>query len=332
VARRKGWRHVFLPRPPDHYARSLEEAVELTGGMGRFDECQFLGELGEIQSGCDVLFEEDAMDALFKGYYWIRPWFLRGTRVPMPGVNAFSRDGIEDQILQRGFKSMFWAKPWLLFRQPWRSRYREIIHATLGEQIRDSQAEDPYNIVEHVGGLANLGRTLSGVQCVRPYLEYRSYSLDNDLLELCARTPVRHRMGGRILRGALRLLDPALYAIPYANTGVRFDTPEPIAWAFQMAGEARLVLLKKLGLRRGTCTNESWADRAEVMRGPQFRAILERTFNDPECFEPSLFDIGRLREVFDEHMSHRRHYKNMLLCLLTFGRWFKKHGPQAVEP
>ena len=331
VARARGWKHVFLKRPPDHYSNILAEAVELSGGMCRFDHCQFLGLLGPVRQECDVVFNEDAMDALFKGYYWSRRLSVRGVQVPAPVAGRFTTEGIEEQILRMGCKSMFPSSPWLLFRQPWRSRYRDILYASIREQIADGRTEDPYHMVEHVAGLASLGRALLNVSHVRPYLEYRSLSFDSDLLELAVRTPVRYRLSGGLLREALKRLDGRLYAIPYANTGMRMDTPAPIAWAFQMAGEVHLRALRKLGLVPPIHTNESWPDRAELLRIPPMRHILETVLQDPRAIEPSLFDTDRVGVMVREHMSRKRDHMRMLLCLLTFGHWSKRYGPRTVD-
>jgi len=329
VAAAKGLRHVFLRRPPDYYAQILDEAVELSGGMARFDYCQFVGLASGL--GCDVLFNEDAMDALFKGYYWRRRLCLKGIWVPVPGMARFTPEGIAEQILRLPAKSMFPSQPWLLFREPWRSRYGDIMRASIREQIADAQADDAYNMVEHVGGLASLGRALQGVTCVRPYMEYGALSLDAELLKLAVRTPVRFRVGAGLLCDALRRLDGRLYAIPSGNTGMRFGTPAPVAWAAQMAGEAPLALLKRLGRVPRAYSNESWPDRDEALRAGGLRSILEATLADGEAIEPSLFDVGRVRQIIAEHMSRGRHHMRMLLCLLTFGRWFKLYGPSGAE-
>jgi hypothetical protein len=129
------------------------------------------------------------------------------------------------------------------------------------------------------------------------------------------------------VRKAIRLLDGRLSAIPYANTGMRLDVPDGVSWLHWLGGEAFRLALKKAGLRPSTHTNESWPDRGELIRAPEFRAVLENTLSDRECLEPSVFDSQRLIKVLGEHMRRRHHYTALLLCLLTFGRWFKQHGP-----
>ena len=332
IAQAKGWPHVFLPRSRDHYARLLDEAVELSGGMGRFDDAHFLGQLDRPAAECDVLFNEELMDAMVKGYYWDHWLSIKGVRIPLPSRRSFSRVGIERQIMDIDGKGMMRDKPWLLLREPWRSRFTEMMCASVREQIVDSGTTNLYNMVEHVCALGGLGRVASfmNVTCVRSRLAYRSMCLDRELLDLCVRTPVRYRAGGRLLKAALKRLDPRLYAIPYSNTGMRPDTPEPISWAYRMGVETVTAARKKLGLLPRTYANEGWPDRSEMLRTPMFRALLEQTFFDVECFPPEVFDAARLRELVDHHMTRRRHYMRMLLCLLSFGRWFKRFGPGTV--
>jgi len=332
VARTKGWRHVFLQREPDHYARMLDEAVELSGGMGRYDHCQFLGQLERPQAECDALFVEEPMDALFKGVSWAMRPAIRGVRVPMPAHRKHTRDGLENQVLRIDYKSMLPSKPWLLFREPWRGRYREMMYSTVREQMADAGTSNPYDLVVHVAALSSFGRIANflNVTCVRPCVEYRSLCLDRDLLELSTHMPVRYRMGGRVLVEALKRLDGRIWSIPNANTGMRVDTPELLAWLVRMGGELATFVGRRMQPARRATTSGSWSDRAEVLRMPPLRDMLEDTLFDEACFHPDLFDVDRLRQVRAEHMTRKQGYMRMLLCLLTFGRWFREHGPRVM--
>lgn len=332
VARAKGWPHVFLPRPDGHHLRTMDEAIELAGGMGRFDNAHFLNQLKRPARQCDAFFVEELMDALFKGVYWQQRKPVRGLRVPWPGHRRHSWRGIEEQILRIDCKSTYPSAPWRLFREPWRSRWREIMYATIREQLADADASNPYDAVAHVGGLVSLGRVAAfmNVTCLRPYAEYRSLCLDSALLDLATRMPVKYRMGGRVFVQALKLLDPRLWAIPYANTGMRVDAPEAIAWVARLALELPVQVRKRLGLMPRTHTNESWPDRGELLRTPGFREVLDDTVSDPACLPADVFDRHRLLRLIREHVTgHRRHVR-ALLSLITFGRWFREYGPSNL--
>jgi hypothetical protein len=186
-------------------------------------------------------------------------------------------------------------------------------------------------MVEHVGGFVGMGRTgaFANVTCVRPFLEYRSVCFDSDLIDLGLSLPTKYRTGARLFLKALRRLNPVLFAIPYANTGLRPATPAWPAWTAKVIGEAGRRALRRVGLiRRGS--SESWPDRGELLRGARMRTMLQQTLWDEACLPPSVFDIDRLKQLFDEHMTHRYHHMRMLLCLLSFGRWFRKYGPPQV--
>ncbi len=332
IARVKGWRHEFLRRSPGHYTAILDQAVELAGGMARFDSCHFLGQFDGIGNECDVLFVEELMDALFKGVYWASMKPVRGLRIPWPHQKHHTFGGIEEQILRIDCKSTFPSHPWTFFREPWRKRYREIMYATIREQMDDADADDPNDVVAHVGGFVSPGRVeaFMNLTCLRPYTEYRSMCLDRRLLELSTAMPVAFRRGGRVFKKALKLLDPQLWSIPYANTGVRVDAPPLLAWAAQLLGEVPLAALRTCRLVPRTTTNESWPERGELLRTPPFREMLNAMLNDEEAIPPDLFDLGRLRQLVAEHMSHRRRHVRALMCLITFGHWFKRFGPGGL--
>ena len=53
--------------------------------------------------------------------------------------------------------------------------------------------------------------------------------------------------------------------------------------------------------------------------------------DDTECLDPSIFNIRRIKEIFEEHLNNKANYEEFLLLLLTFGRWHKKYGPKTLE-
>jgi len=57
------------------------------------------------------------------------------------------------------------------------------------------------------------------------------------------------------------------------------------------------------------------------------RIVIENTIKDPECLDLSIFNIKRIKEMFEEHLNGRNNYTEFLFLLLTFGRWHKKYGP-----
>ncbi len=321
--------HLFLRRRPDHYARLLQEAVELTGGMCRYDHCHFLGHLGAVRERCEAAYVEEPMDVLFKGYYWRRRPVLLGLRVPVPAMARLERGRLEEQLLRLDAKSTFPSRPWLLLREPWRSRYHDIMLQVVRRQIADADTEDPYNVAEHVAGRASYGRTSSfaNLSCLRPHLPSRALSLDNGLLALSHRIPVKRRCDDSLVIEVLRRVNPRLAAIPCAATGVPLRVPGPLAWSAQVAAELGLRLRKHAGLVAPHLSNESWPERGELLRISPLRDMLRATLTDVACLPEELFDHDRLRTLLDEHVSRRRDHRALLLCLLTFGRWFRTYQP-----
>ena len=106
VARAAHWPFRTLPRSQSHYADCMDDAVELTHGMARFDLAQFVGLLDPVPAECDVLLNEDAMDALLKGYYWDRPASFLGLRLPFFSHARITPGPVEEQILQMGAQTV----------------------------------------------------------------------------------------------------------------------------------------------------------------------------------------------------------------------------------
>jgi len=151
VAQAAGWAHRFLRRTPDHCARILESAVELSAGMVRFDHCQFLGLPDEVHTTCDAVFVEEPLDALFKGPYWKRTAQVKGIHVPVPLSPRHSahEDPVEAVVTAMS-KSIYSAQPWRIFREPWRGRYEDVLRA-LGPSL--FHVEEIHRIVaEHLTG------------------------------------------------------------------------------------------------------------------------------------------------------------------------------------
>jgi hypothetical protein len=87
---------------------------------------------------------------------------------------------------------------------------------------------------------------------------------------------------------------------------------------------------KKLQMLPRQFTNESWPDRAELLRMDPLRSILDATLSDPECIPPDIFDTDRVQQLIDLHMTRKGRFMRPLLCLLSFGRWFRKYGPRSA--
>jgi hypothetical protein len=69
-------------------------------------------------------------------------------------------------------------------------------------------------------------------------------------------------------------------------------------------------------------------DLAELLRqGDRLRKLVEETFQDPQCLDPTIFDRDRILEMFQEHLQRKADYYALFLLLLTFGRWHKRFGP-----
>ena len=127
----------------------------------------------------------------------------------------------------------------------------------------------------------------------------------------------------------MKKMNSHIASILNANTGLPVATPIFLEWVVR---KTEWILTRELPTKKllphPTYTQGSWPNYAELIRyNEKLKKIMENTIEDPECLDPSIFDIPRIKEMLREHLNHKTDYTGFLFLLLTFGRWHKKHGP-----
>ena len=144
--------------------------------------------------------------------------------------------------------------------------------------------------------------------------------------------PYSMRKGGRVFRKVLRKLDPKLASLPNANTGFRGDI-SPALERCLLLGKS---MLKGIGFipREGqlvpdpTFTMGSWPEYSELIRrNEKLKCIMHSLIKDEKALNHRIFDTSYIQKIFQDHLSKRRDYTEILLLLMTFGRWQQKYGP-----
>ncbi|MCP5113083.1 MAG: hypothetical protein GY953_19820, partial [bacterium] len=112
----------------------------------------------------------------------------------------------------------------------------------------------------------------------------------------------------------------------------RIDLPFSfhLEWALKTGGD----FLRVAGLFRhrtpdpaSIYTAGSWPNMNELIRrNEKLQQLIRETIRDKRCLDPEIFDIGALEAHLEEHLRGRD-LNELLLSLLTFGRWYKKYGP-----
>jgi len=333
IAGVEGRNHTFLRRDEDYYARIVDQAVEIADGMDRFDHGHFLGFIPEIQDDADVVLHGCGLDGICKGNHLLLAGLnVAGVRIDVPVLRRVSMRTPADTVMDsssyhRRRESVFGPSLW--------SVYSEGIGASIHEVLQREDAFD--SSLESVGqyfAIANTAykhHSALNVLCLRPFVEERTVATDTALLEWYQKVPPRYKVAGRIFKKAMRMIAPELLSIPDSNTWLR---PSVSVWADCMAKQIRSVLgiaRRKIWTSRyGTFTTQSsWPNMDELVRqNTKLQRLIKVTINDPEALDPTIFDIATANRAFQEHIGRSRNAHDLLFLLLTFGRWFKKHGPK----
>ncbi|MEK9969422.1 MAG: asparagine synthase-related protein [Ferrovibrio sp.] len=237
-----GQEHHFLPTLPGHYAVTLDEAVELSGGMS-MPMCMFHGHAEAVRPIADVAFHGHGFDYFFQGMYIpAKRYAIAGRVIPYRRMRAINGDIVDDFI-----KSISYRLKGASLEQ---TGVPEAFNARINilrDELRDiagglsNRASGPIDIYEWLT-FHNLARHYStgdhwGINLLA---EQRTISFDNDLYSLYSQLPHHVRFDARAMRLSLRRQSPDLANLISANHGY------PIG----MSSAGRTVLMTADFLRR----------------------------------------------------------------------------------
>ena len=156
---------------------------------------------------------------------------------------------------------------------------------------------------------------VASLQIFRSQVEIRMPFLDEIFLEHLLKLPIASRTDGTIQIALIKRFMPPAVKVPNSNTGAPLD-----------AGPIRLflwdhmnVLLKRLnvpGFRHYTKFHEWYRS---VFR----EAIRDIVFSE-RCRQRNLYDMQYLEAVFQNHISGRRDYGNLLGTIAGLELWFQQ--------
>lgn len=307
----------LLERDEEYDARLLEDAPALSNFSGWFDQAYFTGFEDDIVADCDVLVAGLYADMLFGGHPFATCELSVGDVGTLSLPLRRSIDSIEDYI---EFQTKDAIEPLPYFGESL------SLKSVLGSNIR----RDGDDIVSHgvrYGSLQDLvmygdfypmggdtdaifSRTLMQM---RPY---RTPFLDNRLIDLAQKIPVRHLLRRNLVNAAVTELDSPLAEIPHARTGVPLKYSFPVSflgdnlygfWRKHVADESP---------PEPHLTHTPWPNRQELIRAQSF---TEETLSERrqllEDFEFLDFE-GAIR-CYDEHLDGVNN-QTVLYSLLTY--------------
>jgi len=330
IAGARGCKHIFLKRDLDYYANVVDAAVEIGDGMYPCYGAHFIGFSTKIRRECDILLHGNPPEL-----------FFRGTSLPR-GRPSFrlaklSDSTLEDMVMKKLKHGVYRKNPKQLFVEPYLSIFDEV----LVDSIRNTLAEANKKVTNIYDkflwfDIYYTSRYSSFLleTSIRGFMDERTVLFDNDLLDLHLKMPFKMRSNSRVWKKALVKLNPKIAAIPDANTGHPLFISDILEWCLTLTRIVINIIKKQLikpqHLLSLVYTQGSWPNYAELIRyNEKLKKDIWDTIEDPECLDPSIFNISRIKEMFKEHLDGKSDHWYFLFLLLTFGRWHKKYGPHA---
>ena len=338
IAEAKGCKHVFLKREFDYYANLVDKAVEIGDGMQSFVHAHSIGFFDQIQKRCDILFHGFAPELFFRGTnlphrslkFFGKSFFT----IPIL-VDKLSNESLPYKIIEKLKYSLYQKNPQQLFSKSYSSILNSVLLNSVNNILTETESNCT-NIYDKFIWLDTLyhSRYPSFLfeNSIMNFIDERSFVFDNDLLDLHLKMPFAMRSNSSIWKKSLERLDFQIASIPNANTGYSPRMPVFLEWGLILSRRIlnKIIPLKFYQVPHPTYTQGSWPNYNEIIRcNEKMKKIIDDTLRDPECLDPLIFNIPRIREMFEEHLNAKANYWEILFLLLTFGKWHKKYGPNS---
>ena len=342
VASAKGCSHSYLERNDDYYFTILDQAIDIGDGMHAYFHAHFLGLLPVIKEDVTILLHGHGLDYTFQGLYLpLKLARMFGRKLTIPYLDDLKFETLAEKLYRNVNYDIRNGSAEKLFRYVTQDRLREQILDSIHSILNSFTSKDAnvFNAWDYFV-LHSLYKhfTFLNITCLRAYLEERTVIVDNDLFDLYLGMPPSARLGGTVLRKALRCLSPELASVANPKTDFRMDLPFSfqLAWAIRTAKDIFKTGKKILSKPKLSATPQSthlvytqgsWPNMNELIRQHgKLKQLIHDTIHDKKCLDPEIFDIESISRHLESHLRGRD-LNELLLSLLTFGRWHKKYGP-----
>ena len=318
VAIESGNEFVFLKRDPDYQETAVERNRTFNNFNGWFTQGYATGFEDEITDRIDVLLSGMYADTLFKGHV-----------IPSP-TYSFGSIGNLTLPIESDIDSLPEFIDWLLESAPGddnlplSSDLRSVLEANIywdgDEIVHHGVRYDSLGDLVYTSGYYPLTNDDDVIfrNSLRNMLPYRTPFLDNRLVEISLRMPIRYRLRRNLINAAIKRLDPELASIPHAHTGLGLDHSFAVDYLGRTFNAFWRKHVTKETAPQPYLSHESWINDAELIRRQDFywRAIDERA----DLIEKLPFvEFEDVRECYRRHLEGENNIVELytLLTVLT---------------
>jgi len=330
IAKLKNCNHFFLKRNSNHYVNMIEKAVEIGGGRYRFNHAHGIGFFDKINKECDVIFHGAMLDILF-----------RGINIPedsLESKNINNNSKIISMILEN---SLFKDNPRKIFNQKYSQNFQNSIAKSLKDFLKNTKknnAKKFNRVFDYFSFFPTVSNQRSYLHILhnREYITERFIALDNDLIDFYLEVPTEFRKNSKLFHNAMAKINLPISKIHDANKSFIANIPLSLKNLIRNIQHIikKIKFLPNWYFLNPSYTQQSWSNSAELIiirHNKKLQILLDKIINDPNALYPKIFDIKKIKEMFNEHLKGKKDYTTFLFLLLTFGFWCKKYGPKAIK-
>jgi hypothetical protein len=320
IAQVRGVGAELLQRDPDHYVRLVDPAVRIGSGMYAFCHAHALGFLEGL--GCDVMLHGYCPESFFRGTHLPKKLHKFGRLRVAETLIPLSDEMFSAVVKEKAYYSLMMQDPSQVFSLDLAVKFAETIDESI-ECYRQMAAEESDDLYDQFlwfdAGHPTKNASFLLQLAFRPYMREGSLVFDNDVLDLYLKMPVWARANNRIWLKALSILNPGIANVPNANTGWHHRVPGPVTQVLNAPKHLyRRVKRARTEWERYQA-DDSFPNYGKLLRhNPRLRDMVASAIDD---LDPGLFNVRRLREMFDAHMAGRESWAKFLCLTLTFARW-----------
>lgn len=323
---------VFLRRNHDYQKEALVRNQRFSNFNGWFTQGYATGFEEEITSRVDVLLSGMYADTLFKGHV-----------IPSPSYDL-GRIGNLSIPIETEIETIPEFIDWLVeiapsdddlpFPNDLRTTLEENIRREDGDIVHHGVRYDSIQDLVYCSGYFPLTNDDDVIfrNSLREMLPYRTPFLDNRMVDLSLRMPIRYRLRRNVINEAVKRLDPNLASIPHADAGLGLDHSFPIDYTGRKLKALWRKHVAQEAPPRSYLSNGSWVNDAELIRQDDFywRAV-EANADVIEGLE--FLDFEDVRACYQDHLDGGNNVVELytLLTVLTMPITRQLAGAQSAH-
>ncbi|MBL7068235.1 MAG: hypothetical protein ISS34_00030 [Candidatus Omnitrophica bacterium] len=334
LSRVKNYEHHFIEKPGNYYSDIIDKAVYISGAMSIYVNAHLFNIEKAVRDKVDVLLSGYGFDFLFRGKYLpaTLPQRLKTLTYwrRLMRIGASEKDVAEEFIDNLSFRLKS-VDPASILNVMSRKKMMDSLY----HQVKDITDEargfsgDPYKWWDYCC-FRNISRHYSwpNLLSISCFMEERTVALDNDLFDFFWSLDTASRHNGKIFKEVIKILDPAVFKVRYANTNLSLGDPLFVTTAKiilnKVLKDTKLNRIFTKSVPPPSAKERSWPIDADLVRDN----TLIRSMASGLCDSGSLEALGFLNmdtvsSCVKEHLERKKSHTNLILSLITLDRFLK---------